>query len=375
LRSPFPQTERTRAVLYDPVKELLKKILAHVDDAGNVLDEPIEISVKPSLITTDPRLQIRRSEDEGLIDDLAEIYGKNKEPDGKPPVLIHDGSTVWLCDGHHRLKAAIQAGKKKLKTLIRRGTFRDALAESLRANATHGLARTVADKRHAVEMALADEEWSKWTNGRVAGLCGVSDEFVRKVRSELEDQSPTVGDSGKRVGRDGKEYSAKGQPKNGRRSDEDSAPVPDADPNENTEGAEPDVAPALPAPDRDPDMEARDLKPLPEWLEATIRDGRELQSRCVANLADLLESIREYTAKPCGKKVSPRSIQHVEAFREDLRFSKPRAICPYCLAEDSELKTCPHCKASGWITETTYKDVLSDKQKAVCDEYDYEGCL
>ena len=55
----------------------------------------------------------------------------------------------------------------------------------------HGVRRTNADKRKAVMTLLQDEEWSQWSNVKIAEQCAVSDELVRKVRHELS--PPTVG--------------------------------------------------------------------------------------------------------------------------------------------------------------------------------------
>jgi hypothetical protein len=54
------------------------------------------------------------------------------------------------------------------------------------ANASHGLRRTNADKRNAVEMALADPEWSKLPNTQIAEMCAVAESFIRKIKLEHE---------------------------------------------------------------------------------------------------------------------------------------------------------------------------------------------
>ncbi|WP_082378548.1 ParB/RepB/Spo0J family partition protein [Propionispora sp. 2/2-37] len=68
--------------------------------------------------------------------------------------------------------------------------MRNGLEEScgnVGANASHGLRRTNADKRKAVMMLLQDEEWSKWSNVKIAEQCCVSDMTVGRLRKELEE--------------------------------------------------------------------------------------------------------------------------------------------------------------------------------------------
>jgi hypothetical protein len=68
-----------------------------------------------------------------------------------------------------------------------------------------GRYRTVADKRHRVEVALADPVMSQWSNRRVAEWCGVSFQLVNNLKPE---QLTTVVSSDKTIGRDGKARSA-----------------------------------------------------------------------------------------------------------------------------------------------------------------------
>lgn len=100
-----------------------------------------------------------------------------------PAVLVFfDGADHWLADGFHRYHAHKQAGKASILADIRAGTVRDAVLCSLGANGTHGLRRTNADKRKAVQTLLADSEWSQWSDRRIAEQCGVGHPFVASLR-------------------------------------------------------------------------------------------------------------------------------------------------------------------------------------------------
>lgn len=100
-----------------------------------------------------------------------------------PPVIVfHDGADYWLADGFHRFHAHSQAGKASIPAEIRNGTVRDAVLFSLGANCTHGLRRSNADKRKAVQTLLADAEWTKWSDRKIAEACGVGHPFVASLR-------------------------------------------------------------------------------------------------------------------------------------------------------------------------------------------------
>jgi len=50
-------------------------------------------------------------------------------------------------------------------------------------HAAHGIRRGNADKRRAVEIAL--REFPKLSSNMIAGMCGVSDTFVGKLRGDV----------------------------------------------------------------------------------------------------------------------------------------------------------------------------------------------
>lgn len=103
---------------------------------------------------------------------------------------------VAAADGFHRVRGYVLAGRSEIPADIRQGSKRDAVLFSVGANATHGLRRSNADKRRAVEVLLKDEEWGRWPVRKIADVCGVSHNFVADVRSDLssDDMSgPAVG--------------------------------------------------------------------------------------------------------------------------------------------------------------------------------------
>lgn len=117
------------------------------------------------------------------------------DPEGKPwePVRIYEDSEAvkdapryWVADGFHRVSAAEALSLTQIQCEVLPGSPRDAIRESLSANARHGLRRTREDKRRAVSRALKDEDWRCWTDQRVADLCAVSRALVSSIRTDLE---------------------------------------------------------------------------------------------------------------------------------------------------------------------------------------------
>lgn len=138
-------------------------------------------------------------------DEAVSGYAEDMKQGAKfPPILLFfDGSKYYLADGFHRFLAAKRIEEKDIEADVREGSRTDALIAALGANATNGLYRTNADKRHAVEIAL--EEWTGHSNAYLAEICKVSIELVRRVRKSMGLDNPE-----KVIGRDGKSYPSAG---------------------------------------------------------------------------------------------------------------------------------------------------------------------
>lgn len=150
------------------------------------------LDLAPSLIELDPDLQPRAEMDAAVIEDYAQAMRDGTE---FPPVVVYlDAGTYWLADGFHRVYAAVAAGQETISADVSEGGRRDALLYSVGANAAHGLRRTNADKRRAVERLLRDGQWRKWNDSQIARAAGVSHEFVRGLRpailQRLQDAPP-----------------------------------------------------------------------------------------------------------------------------------------------------------------------------------------
>jgi len=162
--------------------------------------------IKVSAIRIDGGTQSRVAIDEDHIADIVDAMDAGAEI---PPVsVVFDGADYWLVDGFHRLHAWRKNGRKTIDAVIAEGTLRDAIKMACGANSDHGLKRTNADKRKAVEMLLADPEWSSKSDRWIAEITKVHHTTVATIRRQVANSPPADTESTEqtRTGRDGKEY-------------------------------------------------------------------------------------------------------------------------------------------------------------------------
>lgn len=117
-----------------------------------------------------------------------------------PPVSVFfDGTEYWMADGFHRLLAAKRIGRKHIAADVKQGSREDAAWAACAANVTHGLRRTNADKRKAVEIAL--KLHPEMSARAISDHCGVGNDLIPDVRLRCRIPTP------ERVqGKDGKMY-------------------------------------------------------------------------------------------------------------------------------------------------------------------------
>ncbi len=143
-------------------------------------------TIKLSDIVIDAGTQQRVSPTDSVIDEYCEsIKCGAKFP---PLTVFTNGVEYYLVDGFHRYFAYKKAGGIDFVDAdIHEGTKRDAILYSASVNGTHGLRLTNQDKRKHVLVLLNDSEWSQWTDTLIAKHCKVTQQFVSKVRREIND--------------------------------------------------------------------------------------------------------------------------------------------------------------------------------------------
>jgi ParB-like chromosome segregation protein Spo0J len=130
----------------------------------------------------DTATQARAQISEQIVIEYAEAMKAGEE---FPPIrVVFDGFCHYVADGFHRIKAAQLAGLTEIDAVISDGGLREAMLIAVGANASHGLRRTLEDRRKAVRMLISDDEWGTWSDREIATTCRVSRELVAKVRKE-----------------------------------------------------------------------------------------------------------------------------------------------------------------------------------------------
>ncbi len=119
--------------------------------------------------------------------DLVREYADEMADGAKFPAVVvyYDGTDYWLADGFHRVEAARKFERETIEAEVLDGDARDAILHGCGSNASHGLRRTQADKRRAVESLLRDEEWGKWSDRKIAEVARVDHKTVGKIRRGL----------------------------------------------------------------------------------------------------------------------------------------------------------------------------------------------
>lgn len=149
----------------------------------------ISILLDRDKIRTDGGTQARTEINEATVREYAETLRQTaveELPWPFPDVIVfYDGENHWLGDGFHRVNAAKQAEYHQVSAEVRQGTRRDAVLFAVGANATHGLRRSQADKRRAIETLLQDDEWGRWSDREIARRCNVSHPTVAAIRAEV----------------------------------------------------------------------------------------------------------------------------------------------------------------------------------------------
>jgi hypothetical protein len=154
-------------------------------------------SVLLASIVIDNRFQTRAAMDQTAIEEYIDaIRVAGCWP--FPPIKI---VSQYLVDGFHRIEAAQRVAadpktsvelRKSLQSIPCERVSVDltvdnipmlALQHALAANHTHGLRRSNADKRRAVELAL--KSWIDKSDREIATLTGTSHPFVGRVRGEM----------------------------------------------------------------------------------------------------------------------------------------------------------------------------------------------
>lgn len=130
--------------------------------------------------------QVRKKLDKDTIDQYAEDMKNGAQFPALVVFAEKDSDRYILADGFHRHHAYVNAEIPKCKVEVHEGGLHEALLHALQANDEHGLRRTNADKRNAVEIALKDPEISSLEVIQIADICRVNERTVRRIRDDMD---------------------------------------------------------------------------------------------------------------------------------------------------------------------------------------------
>ncbi|UKD51080.1 ParB N-terminal domain-containing protein [Amycolatopsis sp. FU40] len=113
-----------------------------------------------------------------------------------PPLIVHR-QTMRVIDGAHRLRAAMMRGDTEIEVQFFSGSEEDAFVMAVKANVTHGLPLSLADRKAAAERIVASHP--QWSDRVIASATGLAAKTVRAVRGRGDGPQPMS-----RIGRDGR---------------------------------------------------------------------------------------------------------------------------------------------------------------------------
>ncbi len=138
-------------------------------------------------LTADPEINPRKEVDNDNVERLVKLI--KQEVRLRPIIVFKDEDVFNIVDGFHRYAAYKKVGESNIRCKVREGTREQAMIHACSSNVGHGKRLTNDDKRRIVTRLLTIEKSKKWSDGKIADKCGVSQPFVSKLRHELESQN------------------------------------------------------------------------------------------------------------------------------------------------------------------------------------------
>jgi ParB-like chromosome segregation protein Spo0J len=156
--------------------------------SGIGLGEVVAVPVRSLHRGQSPRLE---GEDQAHIARLAEIEGP------LPPILV-DRRSMRVIDGMHRLMAALLTGQETINVQYYDGSENDAFLRAVKANVTHGLPLSLADRRAAADRIIRSHP--HMSDRSIGHLVGLASKTIAAVRRSAGGRPQLHA----RVGRDGR---------------------------------------------------------------------------------------------------------------------------------------------------------------------------
>lgn len=292
-------------------------------------------------------IQTRAATDAATVEDYAEAAQRGAK---FPPVTVFadaEAGTLWLADGIHRMEAARRLGRKCIRADVMPGTYADALKHALGANATHGLRRTNADKRHTLGMAWENrrELWPRADGADpstevLADACGL---HLNTVKAFMRTVQPVQNVPVERSATSTKCTSCPPRPLPVRRVF-------------GKDGKTRTVAPVRPAYDHAAGVATDRFgvevpMDLREAFKAeTVRDEIEMHLRTAATLLKRAMDAKD----PSVAQFRQADLIDLQNAVRTAKFTKPYCVCRIC--QGNGRGSCSACHETGFQTQAQYEN-------------------
>ncbi|MEY2408253.1 MAG: hypothetical protein QOF48_923 [Verrucomicrobiota bacterium] len=317
--------------------------------------------LKLSEIVTDAGTQVRVGLNETTVADYAEAMAARAN---FPPVIVfHDDTRYIVADGFHRIQAASSVGATEIECDIREGNKGDALKFALGCNAHHGLRRTNADKRHAVELAV--QEFGKFSDVALAEMCAVNRELVsdvRKINLLESSRSGTRSVPQPRVGLDGRERRLPPPPRvRGDANRDQTAVKAEIVQVAQTMAACGDVCLTLSPPPSEV-LDGTGWRVPTQLIPFWQRSG-EVQAMLtmLSQVKSALRTAQQNKDKLFGEVNFSSALSQLDQAWTDIKTAKPFAVCPTCQGQLPA--QCTFCNGRGFISEHRWKTCATREDK------------
>jgi len=257
-----------------------------------------------------------------------------------PPIsIVSDGNNLYLFDGYHRYFAHLKLGKKYISATIEKGTRRDAIFLSFAANKENAFPRQPGTAKGIIEKMLKDKEWSTMPQREIAKWVGVTEGYVRKVKTEMEAKSKPICVPGTQI-------------------DPGSEPKNEVVPKKKTvkvKRGESEYEMQVPEKEEKKVLDATG-KQVPEHLIKYFERANEYRAM-IKQLNDQLRTVRE------GKEKGDLFYRYIKIenltaqvgnVKRIFKYAMPFAVCGYCQADENNAE-CRACDGCGWVNEITFK--------------------
>ncbi|MFI6306139.1 transcriptional regulator [Amycolatopsis thailandensis] len=149
-------------------------------------------------IVTIPILSLRAGESPRLRGEDKRHVARLAETDAPLPPILVDRRTMRVIDGMHRLMAASMRGQDTIDVEFFDGDPEEGFLRAVRANVTHGLPLSQADRRAATIRIVAAHP--RLSDRTIAEITGLGARTVASIRRSTD----SVPEVAARIGRDGK---------------------------------------------------------------------------------------------------------------------------------------------------------------------------